>query len=48
MNMATKHEVMQDNLQRWLACEGNREKRGELIKELSQSFLFTRSPLADQ
>jgi len=38
MNMATKHEVMQDNLQRWLACEGNREKRGELIKELSQSL----------
>lgn len=36
MNMTTKHEVLRDNLTKWLACRGDKEKRGKLIKELAQ------------
>jgi len=35
MNMATKHTVLQAHLQKWLACEGDRDKRGALTKELA-------------
>jgi len=36
MNMVTKHEVLQAHLTKWLACKGNREKRGALTKQLSK------------
>jgi hypothetical protein len=35
MNMATKHSVLQDHLAEWLACRGDRVKRGELTKKLA-------------
>jgi len=38
MNMATKHEVLQDHLQDWLAAAGNKEKRGALTKKLSSTL----------
>jgi len=34
--MATKHEVLQAYLSKWLACKGDKEKRGEMIKELTR------------
>lgn len=36
--MKTKIEVLQDHLNQWLACSWNKEKRGEMIKELSESL----------
>lgn len=38
MTMATKHEVLQAHLKKWLACKSNKEERGEMIKELSKSL----------
>lgn len=38
MNMATKHGVLQAHLTEWLACKGNKEKRGILLKELARSL----------
>ena len=38
MNMATKHEVLQAHLKEWLACKGERNKRGAMAKRLSQSL----------
>ncbi len=38
MNMATKHSVLQDHLQKWLACKGDNVKRGALTKELSTTL----------
>jgi hypothetical protein len=38
MNMATKHAVLQDHLKEWLACKGERKRRGEMAKRLSQSL----------
>jgi len=38
MNMVTKHEVLQDNLQKRLACSRDKEKRSEMIKKLSKSL----------
>jgi hypothetical protein len=38
MNMVTKHEVLQDNLKQWLACRGDKERRGALTKQLSASL----------
>ena len=36
--MVTKHEVLQGHLKKWLACSGNKKKRGEIVKELSKSL----------
>ena len=36
--MATKHEVLQDNLKKWLACKEDKDKRGEMIRRLSTSL----------
>lgn len=36
--MATKHAVLQAHLTKWLACKGNKEQRGALAKQLSQSL----------
>ena len=36
--MATKHEVLQDNLKEWLACKGDKVKRGVLRKQLAKSL----------
>lgn len=38
MNMATKHGVLQDHLNEWLSCQGDRKKRGVLTKQLSTSL----------
>ncbi len=38
MNMATKHTVAQEHLKEWLACKGNKEKRGEMTKQLARSL----------
>jgi hypothetical protein len=38
MNMATKHAVLQAHLKEWLACKGEKNKRGTLAKRLSQSL----------
>lgn len=38
MNMATKHTVLQANLQKWLACKDDRAKRGALTEELSTTL----------
>jgi len=38
MNMITKHSVLQANLNEWLACKGNKKKRGELINRFSKSL----------
>ncbi len=38
MNMATKHAVLQDHLKEWLACKGDKTKRGALTTRLSQSL----------
>lgn len=38
MNMATKHSVLQDHLREWLACKGDRVKRGALTKELATTL----------
>ena len=38
MHMATKHNVLQDHLKKWLACKGDRKARGALIKELSTTL----------
>jgi len=38
MNMSTKHEVLQAHLKKWLACDGDRKKRGEMIKKLSSTL----------
>ncbi len=35
MIMKTKHEVLQAHLKDWLACEGDKKKRGTLTKQLS-------------
>ena len=35
MNMATKHGVLHDHLDEWLACRGDRTKRGVLIRQVS-------------
>ena len=34
--MTTKHEVLQAHLPEWMACKGDKKKRGELTKKLSQ------------
>ena len=36
--MITKHSVLQANLNEWLACKGNKKKRGELINRFSKSL----------
>ena len=36
--MATKHTVLQEHLAAWLACKGDKEKRGEMTKRLSRSL----------
>lgn len=36
--MATKHSVLQEHLQEWLACKGDKAKRGALTKELSATL----------
>lgn len=36
--MKTKHEVLQAHLGQWLACKGNKEKRGELTNQLSKAL----------
>lgn len=38
MDMVTKHNVLQDHLQEWLTCKGDRVKRGALTKELSTTL----------
>jgi len=38
MNMITKHGVLQAHLSEWLACNGDKERRGALTKQLSQSL----------
>jgi hypothetical protein len=38
MNMVTKHKVLQAHLKKWLACKGDKEKRGELTKHLSNTL----------
>lgn len=38
MHMVTKQEVLQDNLTEWLACKGDKRKRGELTKQLSKTL----------
>ena len=35
MSMKTKQEVLKTHLNEWLACKGNKKKRGELIAKLS-------------
>lgn len=37
MNMATKHEVLAEHLQEWLAFKGNKTRRGELTAELAKT-----------
>ncbi len=34
--MTSKHDVLQAHLKKWLACSGDKEKRGKLIKQLSK------------
>ena len=36
--MATKHEVLQAHLTEWLACRGDKKKRGLLTKQLATSL----------
>lgn len=36
MNMATKHEVLQAHLTKWLACRGDKKERGVLTRQLSK------------
>lgn len=36
MNMAIKQSIFKEHLAKWLAIEGDREKRGEMVKEISQ------------
>ena len=36
--MITKHQVLKANLKEWLACKGNKKKRGELIDRFSKSL----------
>ena len=43
--MVTKHEVLQANLKQWLACRGDRDKRGEMIKRLSTSLSMHRKSI---
>ena len=43
--MATKHEVLQAHLNEWLACKGNKERRGALTKDLSQSLHLHRKSI---
>jgi len=38
MTMATKHEVLQAHLKEWLACKGDRKKRGELTNQFAKSL----------
>lgn len=38
MTMTTKHEVPRAHLPEWMACKGDKKKRGELIKKLSQTI----------
>lgn len=38
MNMATKHSVLRAHLKEWLACKGDKNKRGVMTKQLSQSL----------
>lgn len=38
MTMTTKHEVLRAHLPEWMACKGDKKKRGELIKKLSQTI----------
>lgn len=38
MNMATKHGVLRAHLEEWLASKGNKEKRGALTVQLTQSL----------
>lgn len=37
MNMATKHEVLMEHLEEWLAAKGNKVKRGVLTAELAKA-----------
>jgi hypothetical protein len=37
MNMATKQQVLKAHLKEWLACKDNKEKRGELNKQLAKA-----------
>ena len=36
MNMVIKHKVLQANLYTWLACKGNKKKRGEITRQISK------------
>lgn len=36
MTMATKKEIFREHLEEWLACEGDRKKRGGLTKEIAR------------
>lgn len=38
MNTMIKHEVLRANLKEWLACKGDRKKRGELAVKLAKSI----------
>ncbi len=38
MNMATRHEVLRAGLTQWLVCKEDKEKRGEMTRQLAQSL----------
>jgi len=35
--MTTKKEIFKAHLKKWLACKGDRKKRGEMVKEISHT-----------
>ena len=37
MNMTTKNDIFKEHLTKWLKAKGNRKKRGEMIKHISQT-----------
>ena len=44
--MTTKHEVLQAHLSQWLACKGDKKKRGELNKKLAQSLSLNQKSIS--
>lgn len=46
MNMATIHQVLQDHLNEWLACKGDKEKRGALTRQLSKLLHLHKKSIA--
>lgn len=46
MHMATKKDIFSSHLAQWLACHGDREKRGEMIQELSRIAQVHRKSVA--